>query len=137
MRSGAKYEVTRLMGENMQKALEETDKSVFFKTKENMINSADISEIFNDIKQDYEEDIEISTNISPDMQKKRVRLIADFKDDWAKKCAERGLGKGGYKKYEKDLVWHKICEVCGKTNPAGMARVCSSKCYLEKPLVVA
>lgn len=35
------------------------------------------------------------------------------------------------REYAKGLIWHKTCIVCGKENPAGMARVCSGKCYLE------
>lgn len=35
------------------------------------------------------------------------------------------------------VVWHPNCIVCGNENPAGMARVCSSKCYLEAPLTKA
>lgn len=38
------------------------------------------------------------------------------------------------KSYVKDLVWHKLCQVCGKENPEGMARVCSSTCYMKSPM---
>lgn len=38
------------------------------------------------------------------------------------------------KTYVKDLEWHKLCQVCGKENPEGMARVCSSTCYMKSPM---
>lgn len=41
------------------------------------------------------------------------------------------------KEYKKDLVWHKQCVVCGAENPPGMARVCSSACYMESAKATA
>lgn len=46
-------------------------------------------------------------------------------------------GEQAKKEKKLDVIWHPNCIVCGNENPAGMARVCSSKCYLEAPLTKA
>ena len=45
-----------------------------------------------------------------------------------------GVFKKKQRQYAKGLIWHKDCIVCGQPLPAGMARVCSSQCYLKAPI---
>lgn len=61
----------------------------------------------------------------------RQAFLADMRVDFEAKGI---LTPKQTRRYSENLVWHKTCIVCGNENPAGMARVCSSKCYLEAPL---
>lgn len=71
--------------------------------------------------------------LTEEQESKRAEIMARIRKD----LEDKGVLKaGGNKIYSKDVVWHPLCQNCGERNPAGMARVCSSKCYLEKPLAV-
>lgn len=59
----------------------------------------------------------------------RQKLVEKYTSDLKKKGI---LNSAGGTKVQ--VEWHKFCVVCGKENPPGMARVCSSECYLKSPL---
>jgi hypothetical protein len=131
----APIEVERTQGDAIKRIWGEDPKSENpIEVKDRMFRISQINSI--EPVQASKSDREPEPPPVPLTQEQQEKLAA-FTARMREELKERGILKEGKtsRRYDPDVVWHKLCQVCGDPNPPGCARVCSGKCYLESPLL--
>lgn len=133
MRKGSEYTISKSQGDAVRSQIAQANGSTFIHIPGIgvTINSADITEMLDEVEQVPQKENLIGEHVLSDVEKERLAQVVKRMGEELKKKGVTGETKPTT--YKKDIVWHVQCQVCGKENPEGLARVCSSACYVKLP----